>query len=121
MPEQQPRHDVSYSRPPPPPPSHPYCSILIRTPTFSYAEGHGHNTVCPWHAVQTTDEVRQVVQHTEIVLNNDNIPRQPDDETMTTRNRRWGGRKGMGGGGRVEERGHANMKKLVTINIIKYN
>lgn len=42
--------------------------------TLSDAEGHGDNSVGAGDSIQTADEVRQVVQHTQVVLHHNNIP-----------------------------------------------
>lgn len=42
--------------------------------TFSDAEGHGDHAVGTGDSVQTADEVRQVVQHTQVVLNHNDVP-----------------------------------------------
>ena len=39
-------------------------------PTFLDTEGHGDDTVCSRDTVQAADEVREVVQHTQIMFYN---------------------------------------------------
>lgn len=41
--------------------------------TFSYTEGHGNDAVGTGYAVQAADEVRQVVQNTQIMLYNNYV------------------------------------------------
>lgn len=43
--------------------------------TFSDAEGHGDNSIGAGDSIQTADEVRQVVQHTQIVLHHNDVPK----------------------------------------------
>ncbi len=40
---------------------------------FPHRKGHCDDAVSTWYAVQTADEVRQVVQHGEIVFHHDNV------------------------------------------------
>ena len=42
--------------------------------TFPDRERHGHHTVGPRHSVQAADEVREVVQHTEVMLHHHHVP-----------------------------------------------
>lgn len=42
--------------------------------TLSDAEGHGNDSIGARDSVQTADEVRQVVQHAQIVLHHDDVP-----------------------------------------------
>lgn len=42
--------------------------------TFPDAEGHGDHSVGAGDSVQAADEVRQVVQHTQVVLHHNDIP-----------------------------------------------
>lgn len=41
--------------------------------TFSYPEGHSDNTIGAGHAVQTTDEVGQVIKHRQVVFHHDDV------------------------------------------------
>lgn len=43
--------------------------------TFSDAEGHGDNSIGAGDSIQTADEVRQVVQHTQVMLHHNDVPR----------------------------------------------
>lgn len=43
--------------------------------TFSDAEGHGDNSIGAGDSIQTADEVRQVVQHTQVVLHHNDVPK----------------------------------------------
>lgn len=47
--------------------------------TLSDAEGHGDDSVGAGDAVQTADEVRQVVQNTQVVFHHDDVPETHDD------------------------------------------
>ena len=42
--------------------------------TFSNTEGHGDDSIGTRHTIQATDKVREIVQHTEVMLHNYHIP-----------------------------------------------
>ncbi len=55
--------------------------VVSSSLTLSDAEGHGDDPVGAGDSVQTADEVRQVVQHTQVVLHHNNVP---ETQTMMT-------------------------------------
>ena len=42
--------------------------------TFPDAEGHGDHSVRAGHSIQAADKVRQVVQHTQVMLHHNDVP-----------------------------------------------
>ena len=42
--------------------------------TLSDAEGHGNDPVCARDSVEAADEVRQIIQNTQVVLHHDDVP-----------------------------------------------
>jgi len=50
------------------------CESVCECVTLSDAEGHGHDSVGARDAVQTTDEVREVVEHAEVMFYHDDVP-----------------------------------------------
>lgn len=41
--------------------------------TFSYAEGHGDNSISTRYTIQTANEIRQVVKHRQVVLHYNDV------------------------------------------------
>lgn len=60
------------------------CVVLCCGFTLSDAEGHGDDSVGAGDAVQTADEVRQVVQNTQVVFHHDDVPETHDDHQSRT-------------------------------------
>lgn len=50
--------------------------------TFSYAEGHGDDAVGTGYSIQTADEVRQVVQNTQIMLYNNYVSKRGQRDAL---------------------------------------
>lgn len=42
--------------------------------TFSYTEGHGNHTVSARNSIEAANVVREIVQHAQIVLHDNNVP-----------------------------------------------
>lgn len=42
--------------------------------TFSYTEGHGNHTVSARNSIEAANIVREIVQHAQIVLHDNNVP-----------------------------------------------